>query len=311
MIPMLPAAIPSPTVGVWHLGPIPMRAYALALLTGIVLAAWLTARRLPARGVEAEKAIDVALWAVPFGIVGGRIYHVISSPQAYFGAGGQPAKAFAIWEGGLGIWGAVALGAVGAWIGCRRHGVPLLVFGDALAPPLLIAQAIGRLGNWFNNELYGGPTDVPWALTIHQWDHQAGRAVVDAAGNPVVIGTFHPTFLYEAVWCLLAAALLFWVDRRFGIGAARVGAGGAGEGASSVRRRLVPGQLFALVLMLYTVERFVVENLRIDDANHLLGLRLNVWTSIVVFAFGAWWFRWLGRTAGRTPADVGSRGGPA
>jgi len=296
---MLPAAIPSPTVGVWHLGPIPMRAYALALLTGIVLAAWLTARRLPARGVEAEKAIDVALWAVPFGIVGGRIYHVISSPQAYFGAGGQPAKAFAIWEGGLGIWGAVALGAVGAWIGCRRHGVPLLVFGDALAPPLLIAQAIGRLGNWFNNELYGGPTDVPWALTIHQWDHQAGRAVVDAAGNPVVIGTFHPTFLYEAVWCLLAAALLFWVDRRFGIG------------ASSVLRRLVPGQLFALVLMLYTVERFVVENLRIDDANHLLGLRLNVWTSIVVFAFGAWWFRWLGRTAGRTPADVGSRGGPA
>ncbi len=299
MIPMLPAAIPSPTVGVWHLGPIPMRAYALALLTGIVLAAWLTARRLPARGVEAEKAIDVALWAVPFGIVGGRIYHVISSPQAYFGAGGQPAKAFAIWEGGLGIWGAVALGAVGAWIGCRRHGVPLLVFADALAPPLLIAQAIGRLGNWFNNELYGGPTDVPWALTIHQWDHQAGRAVVDAAGNPVVIGTFHPTFLYEAVWCLLAAALLFWVDRRFGIG------------ASSVLRRLVPGQLFALVLMLYTVERFVVENLRIDDANHLLGLRLNVWTSIVVFAFGAWWFRWLGRTAGRTPADVGSRGGPA
>ncbi|MCA0437585.1 MAG: prolipoprotein diacylglyceryl transferase [Actinobacteria bacterium] len=296
---MLPAAIPSPTVGVWHLGPIPMRAYALALLTGIVLAAWLTARRLPARGVEAEKAIDVALWAVPFGIVGGRIYHVISSPQAYFGAGGQPAKAFAIWEGGLGIWGAVALGAVGAWIGCRRHGVPLLVFADALAPPLLIAQAIGRLGNWFNNELYGGPTDVPWALTIHQWDHQAGRAVVDAAGNPVVIGTFHPTFLYEAVWCLLAAALLFWVDRRFGIG------------ASSVLRRLVPGQLFALVLMLYTVERFVVENLRIDDANHLLGLRLNVWTSIVVFAFGAWWFRWLGRTAGRTPADVGSRGGPA
>jgi len=299
VIPMLPAAIPSPTVGVWHLGPIPMRAYALALLTGIVLAAWLTARRLPARGVEAEKAIDVALWAVPFGIVGGRIYHVISSPQAYFGAGGQPAKAFAIWEGGLGIWGAVALGAVGAWIGCRRHGVPLLVFADALAPPLLIAQAIGRLGNWFNNELYGGPTDVPWALTIHQWDHQAGRAVVDAAGNPVVIGTFHPTFLYEAVWCLLAAALLFWVDRRFGIG------------ASSVLRRLVPGQLFALVLMLYTVERFVVENLRIDDANHLLGLRLNVWTSIVVFAFGAWWFRWLGRTAGRTPADVGSRGGPA
>lgn len=117
----------------------------------------------------------------------------------------------------------MALGAVGAWLGCRRHGVPLLVFGDALAPPLPIAQAIGRLGNWFNNELYGGHTDVPWALEIHQWDHQAGRAVLDAAGQPVVIGTFHPTFLYEAVWCLLAAALLFWVDRRFGAGRPRGG----------------------------------------------------------------------------------------
>lgn len=299
------ASIPSPDVGVWHLGPFPVRAYALCLLAGIVIAAWLTARRLPPRGVEAEKAIDVALWAVPFGIVGARIYHVISSPQAYFGPGGQPMRAFAIWEGGLGIWGAVALGAVGAWIGCRRHGVPLLVFADALAPPLLIAQAVGRLGNWFNNELYGGPTDVPWALEIHQWDHQAGRAVLDAAGHPVVIGTFHPTFLYEALWCLLAAALLLWVDRRYGVGAAP----GTAEGAErheppaspAVRRVLVPGQLFAMVLMLYTVERFVVENLRIDEANHVLGLRLNVWTSILVFAFGAAWFWWLGRR-GRVPS---------
>ena len=143
---MLPASIPSPGVAVWHLGPIPIRAYALALLTGIIVAAWVTARRLPARGVVADKAIDVSLWAVPFGIVGGRLYHVISSPQPYFGSGGQPLRAFAIWEGGLGIWGAVALGAVGAWIGCRRYGVPLLAFADALAPGLLLAQAIGRLG---------------------------------------------------------------------------------------------------------------------------------------------------------------------
>lgn len=304
---MVPAAIPSPTVGVWFLGPIPIRAYALALLAGIVVAAWITARRLGPRGVDPEKAIDVALWAVPIGIVGARLYHVISSPQAYFGPGGQPLRALAIWEGGLGIWGAVALGAVGAWLGCRRHGVPLLVFGDALAPGLLIAQAIGRLGNWFNNELYGGPTDVPWALEIHQWDHAAGRAVLDGAGNPVVIGTFHPTFLYEALWCLLAAALLFWVDRRWGIGAAEGSAavGPAAAGQPAVRRALVPGQLFACVLMLYTVERFIVENLRIDEANHVLGLRLNVWTSVLVFAFGAWWFWYLGRRArpGR-PAEV-------
>lgn len=284
---LAPAEIPSPVVAVWNLGPIPIRAYAMCLLAGIVLATWLTARRMSARGVDADTTIDVAIWAVPFGIVGGRIYHVLSSPQPYFGAGGDPLRAFAIWEGGLGIWGAVALGAVGAWIGCRRHGVPLLAFGDALAPGLALAQAVGRWGNWFNNELYGGPTDLPWGLQIHEWDFAAGRAVVDPSGQPVVVGTFQPTFLYEFLWCVLIAGVLFALDRR---------RGPAGD------RRLVDGQLFAAYMMLYTVGRAVIENVRVDEANHVLGLRLNVWTSILVFLAGAVLYGWLARARGSNEA---------
>lgn len=297
---LAPAEIPSPVVAVWNLGPVPIRAYSLCLLAGIVLATWLTARRMAIRGVDADTTIDVAMWAVPFGIVGGRIYRVLSSPQQYFGEGGDPLSAFAVWEGGLGIWGAVAFGAVGAWIGCRRHGVRLMAFGDALAPGLALAQAVGRWGNWFNNELYGGPTDLPWALRIHQWDFAAGRAVVDASGQPVVIGTFHPTFLYEFLWCVLIAGVLFALDRRWG---------------PTGDRRLVEGQLFAAYMMLYTAGRVFIENVRVDEANHLLGLRLNVWTSMVVFLAGAVLYGWLaGRrgsnesvaphTAGTVPGDL-------
>jgi prolipoprotein diacylglyceryl transferase len=160
---VLPASIPSPPQGVWHLGPFPLRAYALAILLGIVAAVILTRRRWVERGGVADDVLEIVFWAVPFGIVGGRIYHVVSSPDAYFGPGGHPWKAFAIWEGGLGIWGAIALGGVGAWIGCRRQGVRMPAFADAVAPGLLVAQAIGRLGNWFNQELFGGPTTLPWA----------------------------------------------------------------------------------------------------------------------------------------------------
>ncbi|WP_313715417.1 prolipoprotein diacylglyceryl transferase [Arsenicicoccus bolidensis] len=266
---LLPTEIPSPTQGVWYLGPVPLRAYALCILAGILVAVWLTQRRLAARGGDPERVIDVAMWAVPFGIVGGRLYHVISSPQAYFGEGGHPVDALKIWNGGLGIWGAVALGALGAWIGCRRSGVSYLDFADALAPGLIIAQAIGRWGNWFNNELYGGPTDLPWALQIHEWDATTGEAVRDAGGQAVVLGSYHPTFLYESLWCLGVAALLVWADRRF---------------------RLRPGQVFALYVMGYTLGRVWIEMMRVDQANHVLGLRLNVWTSLLVFAFGLAWF---------------------
>jgi prolipoprotein diacylglyceryl transferase len=256
-------AIPSPTQGVWQLGPIPIRAYALCILAGIVVAVWLGDRRWQARGGRPGAVPDIAAWAVPFGIIGGRLYHVASTWQPYFGSGGHPIEAFYIWRGGLGIWGAIAFGGVGAWIGARRAGIRLPPLADALAPGILIAQAIGRWGNWFNNELYGKPTGLPWGLQIHQWDTQGGEAVAGADGKPIVLGTFQPTFLYESLWNLGAAAVLILLDRRFKIG---------------------HGRLFAGYVVLYTAGRFWIELLRIDPSNRILGLRLNLWTSVIVFA---------------------------
>ncbi|SES40087.1 Prolipoprotein diacylglyceryl transferase [Pedococcus cremeus] len=272
----LTTAIPSPVVAAWHLGPLTLRAYALCILAGIVVAVWITGRRLVDRGGTAEQALDVAAWAVPFGIVGGRLYHVITTPQPYFGEGGQPVRALFIWQGGLGIWGAVALGALGAWIGCRRNGVRFLDFADSAAPGVAVAQALGRWGNWFNNELYGRHTDVPWALTIHEWDQSKGQAVRDAAGNPIVLGTFHPTFLYESLWCLVLALLLVLADRRF-----------------SLRR----GQVFALYIAGYPVGRIVFELMRSDTANKIFNVRVNVWTSILVFLLGVGLFALFAKRA--------------
>lgn len=279
--------IPSPTQGVWYLGPIPIRAYALCILAGIIVAVWWTDRRLVARGARKGIALDIGAWAVPFGIVGGRIYHLITTPQPYFGPGGHPLDAFAIWNGGLGIWGAVALGAVGVWIGCRRHGLTFKQFADAAAPGLLVAQAMGRFGNYFNNEIYGGPTNLPWALKVYEWDQALGRAVTDAAGNPIVKGYFHPTFLYEAIWCVLLAVGLVWLERH---------------------RRLASGQTFAAYVMGYPVGRIVIENMRSDSANHILGQRVNTWVSILVFLIGLiMWIRFgRARAAGGTaPAETG------
>ena len=266
----LPATIPSPAQGVWYLGFFPVRAYAMCILAGIVLAVWITQRRLTARGGAPGEALDIAAYAVPFGIVGGRLYHVITTPQPYFGEGGHPMNAFKVWEGGLGIWGAVALGALGAWIGCRRRGVPFLRFADCAAPGIAVAQALGRFGNYFNNELYGARTDLPWGLQIHEWDQTAGHAVRGADGAAVVLGYYQPTFLYESLWCLIVAGVLVLAERRFD---------------------LRNGRVFALYLMLYTLGRGVIEMLRTDTANHILGLRLNVWTSVIVFLgalYGFW-----------------------
>ena len=246
------ASIPSPSDGVWELGPLPIRAYALSIIAGIVLAVWITEKRWVARGGRPGEVLDIAVWAVPFGIIGGRIYHVITTPQPYFGEGGDPVKALAIWEGGLGIWGAIALGGVGAWIACRRMGIPLPAFADAIAPGLLVAQAVGRLGNWFNQELFGGPTDLPWGLEI------------DPANRPdayLDVATFHPTFLYELLWNLAAAAVVIWADRRF---------------------RLGHGRAFALYVALYCTGRLWIELLRTDPANEFFGVRVNVFTCIVV-----------------------------
>jgi prolipoprotein diacylglyceryl transferase len=260
------AAIPSPTQGVWHLGPIPIRAYAVCILLGIVAACVITEVRLRHRGAPKWMVLDVAVWAVPFGILGARIYHVITSPEGYFGSDpdASPIKVFYIWNGGLGIWGAVAGGAVGAWIACRRMGIPLTFVADALAPGLPVAQAIGRLGNWFNNELHGGPTSLPWGLTVYKFDLAAGRAQLDENGNPEVLegGPFHPAFAYELVWNLGVALLVWLVDRKWKLG---------------------KGRAFALYVMAYTVGRFWIEALRQDEANVILGMRVNNWVSIIVF----------------------------
>jgi prolipoprotein diacylglyceryl transferase len=247
------ASIPSPSQGVWNLGPLPIRAYALCIIAGIVLAVWWGNRRYVERGGEPGVIMDIAIWAVPFGIVGGRLYHVITDNQLYFGPNGAGlGAALRIWDGGLGIWGAVALGAVGTWIGARRAGVLLPPVADAVAPGVAAAQALGRWGNYFNQELFGAPTNAPWGLEIDLAHRPAGYEQFT---------TFHPTFLYESLWMIGVAFAVVWTDRRF---------------------RLGHGRVFALYVLLYCTGRLWIESLRIDEAHHILGLRLNVWTSIVV-----------------------------
>lgn len=279
---MILASIPSPSQGVWYLGPLPVRAYAFAILIGGVIAWWILDRRYTAKGGPKDTAIDVVFWMVPFGIVGARLYHVISSPDAYFGPDGNPWDAFAIWNGGLGIWGAVALGALGAWIALRRRGLRIAPFADALAPGLLVAQAVGRIGNWFNQELYGGPTTLPWGLEIDD-----AHIVGDHASGTL----FHPTFLYEMLWNLAMVGVLLWAERRF---------------------RLGHGRVFWLYVMLYTAGRVWIENLRIDDAELVLGLRLNVWTSVAIFVLALVAFVVIGRRSRGKPDDLWLPGrGPA
>ncbi|HEY3737194.1 MAG TPA: prolipoprotein diacylglyceryl transferase [Jatrophihabitans sp.] len=269
-------AIPSPTRSLIHLGPVPIHAYAICIIIGIVVCLWIAARRFAERGGTKESVYDVAGWAIVFGIIGGRLYHVVTDPELYFGSGKHPIDAVKIWDGGLGIWGAIALGFLGAWIGCRRHGVRLLSFADAVIPGVVLAQAVGRWGNWFNNELFGGPTSLPWKLTIHCMDADSGRAVMGGSNsgyacppNSTVAGYFQPTFLYESVWCVALAIVLVLVDRKY---------------------RLGRGNVFAFYIMGYTAGRSWIEALRKDEVNHFLGLRLNDWTSIVVFIGALIWF---------------------
>ncbi|MFC5186289.1 prolipoprotein diacylglyceryl transferase [Actinomadura harenae] len=276
------AFLPSPSQGVWHLGPIPIRAYALMIILGIVVAVWLGERRWAAKGGQPGTVIDVAVWAVPFGLVGGRLYHVLTDYQRYFGDGKDPVNALKVWEGGLGIWGAVLLGAVGAVIGCRRRGISVLALGDAIAPGIALAQAIGRWGNWWNQELYGRPLHTFWALKI---DSAHRPRTADGALDPKYadVATYHPTFLYESLWCIGVAVLVLWADRRF---------------------KLTHGRAFALYIAAYTLGRFWVEALRIDDAHHIGGLRLNDWTAILVFLGAAYYFYWARNKTG--PEAVGA-----
>ncbi len=285
---MIPASIPSPSWSGFDIplpwGALRIHAYALCILAGIIAGLWLTSVRWARRGAPEGSVWDIAIWAIPFGIIGGRLYHVFSSPDAYFGPGfdgtGDLSLIPQIQRGGLGIWGAVLLGAVGAWIGCRRAGVKLTAFMDAAAPGLLLAQAIGRWGNYFNQELFGGPTTLPWGLQIDP------NSPNFPAGMPAET-LFHPTFLYESLWNLAGVLFLLALDRRF-----------------SFRR----GRLFCVYAMYYTLGRVWIEAMRIDDAEQisLFGIttRLNVWTSIIVFAGALLAFILLGLRKRSEPDSV-------
>ena len=252
------ASIPSPSISYFDLGPLRIHIYALCIITGIIIAVLLTNRRLTKRGAEPWVVIDIALLAVPLAIIAARIYHVVTHWDFYFGEGANPLSALYIWEGGIAIYGALIGGAVGAWLGCRWTGIRFWTFADALAPGLLLAQAIGRFGNWFNQELFGLPTDVPWGLEI---DYPNPAWPIGLPEGTL----FHPTFLYEVLWNGLGVLVLLWVGARF---------------------RLQWGRLFALYLIWYSAGRIVWESIRIDPSDIFFGIRTNVWAAIAGVVLG-------------------------
>jgi prolipoprotein diacylglyceryl transferase len=256
-------SIPSPSRNIWYIGAFPLRAYALCIIAGIIVALIIATRRWQARGGTADSMELMVVVGVPFGIVGARLYHVITDYQLYFGAGRQPLNALKIWEGGLGVWGAIAFGVLGGYLVARRRRIAFPAVLDAIAPAILVAQAIGRLGNWFNQELFGRPTTLPWGLEIAPQYRLAGYGP---------FATFHPTFLYEMLWNLAAAVLLVWLDRRF---------------------RLGHGKVFALYVLLYCGGRFWIEALRIDTVNEIGGFRLNNYTALIGFIVALVWLIWL------------------
>ena len=255
------ANIPSPPQGVWHLGPMPIRAYAMCIIAGILVAMWMTVRRYTARGGNADVVWDAAIVVIPAGIVGGRLYHVITDNDKYFCSTCDPIDALKITNGGLGIWGAVALGAFAVWVMFKVKRIPLGPFADAVAPGLILAQAIGRLGNWFNQELYGRQTDVPWALDIYNRVNANGDyAPISGRSTGEVLFSVHPTFLYELLWNVAVCLFLLWAHKAWKLG---------------------HGRVFALYVAGYTLGRFFVENMRADEATHIFGLRVNVIVSVV------------------------------
>jgi len=253
-----PLSIPSPEWSYFDLGPFRIHAYAICILIGIFLATAVTSRRLTKRGGEPGVVLDIILWAVPLGIVGARIFHVLTHPNDYFYDGANLWDVFAVWKGGIAIFGALLGGAVGAYIGTRRAGIRFWSFADALAPGLLLAQAMGRLGNWFNHELFGLPTTLPWGLEISP----------DNAAYPVGLpaGTlFHPTFLYEIVWNLVGVAVILLLERQF---------------------RLRWGSAFGVYLIWYGAGRSVFESIRVDPSEIFFGLRTNVWAALFAVVIG-------------------------
>ena len=260
-------SIPSPTISSVQVGPFVVHFYALFILTGIIIATFMTARRLKARGVDPGLAVDIAIWAVPFGIVGGRLFHVFTHASDYFGPDRDWTTIFRLWEGGLAIYGALIFGVIGAYIACqvdikplriKSAGIRFFTFADALVPGLLIAQALGRWGNYFNVELFGEPTDLPWGLEVPWTNPQYPIGLPEGV-------LFHPTFLYESIWSLIGVGVLLLLERRI---------------------NLRWGRLFALYLMWYSFGRFFVESIRLDPSDVFLGLRTNQWSALVGFLVG-------------------------
>lgn len=265
------ASIPSPSSGSLDLGPFTVHMYGLTLLVAIAVCMWITGHRFVSRGGDWDLIFRLAVWGVAAGIVGARLYHLATSwnevPDEWWGV-------FAIWKGGLGVWGGIALGCVVGAIIAKRAGANVWLLADCLAPGLLVAQAIGRLGNWWNQELFGKPTDLPWGLEI------------DAVNRPLAYldqATFHPAFLYELLWNLLVAVLLVFVVER--------------------RLRPRPPGLFALYIALYCFGRLWIELIRVDPANDILGLRVNVWVSLIGLVAGIVWF-WLSQRRGKPRRPV-------
>ncbi|CAN5825176.1 prolipoprotein diacylglyceryl transferase [soil metagenome] len=256
------ASIPSPTFNTIELGPLTLRLYGLAIAVGVVVAVVIGSKRWQVRGGDPDDIAAIAIWGVPAGVVGARLYHVATDWRTYQGDWGS---AFNITQGGLGIPGGLLLGALVGYVVARSRGLPARPLLDVAAPAIPIAQAIGRLGNWFNQEVFGRPTDLPWGLEI------------EAANRPpdyLDATTFHPTFLYEGLWNVALAVVLIRIDRT---------------------RRLRPAQLFCLYVSGYAVGRLWVEMLRADDASLVLGVRINIWVSIIVALLGVAAFMWLGR----------------
>lgn len=263
------AYIPSPTISQFSIGPVTIHIYALCILMGIVLAVWITTTRWKKLGGNFDQVLDITLVSVPAGIIGARLYHIITTPERFFGPDGDWAEMFRIWNGGLGIWGGVLFGALAAWAWCRHKHYPMALLADAIAPGLLVAQAVGRLGNWFNQELYGAPTTLPWGLKLNMEGTAIGHSEQCYDGATCPSGTlFHPTFLYEMIWNLIGSAIIVYIG-------------------SKAMKKLKAGSLFAVYIMWYTLGRTWIESLRIDYAHEFLGVRINVWVSMAVFVLGA------------------------
>lgn len=258
-------SIPSPDISQFQIGPLTIHIYALCLMTGMVAAWFIGSRRWVARGGLAETFETIVLVAIPSGIVGARIYHVVTHWEDYFGPDRNPLSALFIWEGGIAMFGSLIGGAIGAWIAARKLGARLTAFADALAPGLIIAQAIGRLGNWFNQELFGGPDFGPLGLEIAPAHRPAEYADVP---------TFQPTFLYEMAWNITGGLLLLWLDRKLKLGY---------------------GKVFALYMLIYGTGRFVIEGIRTDFSYMVGPLRTNQVTALLVALAGAALFAWLWR----------------